>query len=43
MKDSFVWFRTSKTEANLLRIIVDSNNKEKSEKLMEEATKMLKK
>ncbi|MBI2652094.1 hypothetical protein HYX00_01395 [Candidatus Woesearchaeota archaeon] len=36
-KNSFVWFRASKTEADIFRIISDSNKKEEAEKLMEEA------
>lgn len=36
-KNSFVWFRASKTEANVFRIISDSDKKEEAEKLMEEA------
>lgn len=36
-KNSFVWFRASKTEANVFRIISDSDDKEESEKLMKEA------
>ena len=34
---SFVWFRTSKTEADVLRVIADSNNKKEAELLMEDA------
>lgn len=36
-KNSFVWFRASKTEGNIFRIITDSDKKEESEKLMQEA------
>lgn len=36
-EETFVWFRRSKTEGNLFRIIVDSNDKEKTEKLLKEA------
>ena len=36
-KDSLVWFRASKTESGVFRIITDSNNREKSEELMKEA------
>ena len=36
-KNSFVWFRASKTEGNYFRIIADSNKKEEAKKLMEEA------
>ena len=34
---NFVWFRTSKTEADILRIITDSNDKKEAGLLMEEA------
>ena len=34
---SFVWLRTSKTEADVLRVITDSNSKKQAEILMEEA------
>ena len=36
-KNSFAWFRASKTEGNVFRIITDSDNKNEAEKLMEEA------
>jgi len=36
-KNSFVWFRASKTEAGIFRIIADSNNREKAEELLNEA------
>lgn len=36
-KNSFIWFRASKTEENIFRIISDSDSKEEAEKLMEEA------
>ena len=36
-KNSFVWFRASKTESNIFRIISDSNSKDKAEKLTKEA------
>ena len=39
---NFVWFRTSKTEANVLRIITDSDRKEKANLLMEEALRTIK-
>ena len=39
-KNSFVWFRASKTEANVFRLISDSDNKEEAEKLIEEAAKV---
>ena len=40
--NSFVWFRASKTEADVLRIIADSPNKKKAESLIEEALKLIK-
>ena len=40
--DSFIWFRVSKTEADMLRIIADSPNKNKAESLIEEALKLIK-
>lgn len=36
-KNSFVWFRASKTEGNVFRIISDSDKKDEAEKLMEDA------
>lgn len=36
-KSSFVWFRASKTEGSIFRIISDSGKKEDAEKLMEDA------
>ena len=36
-KNSFIWFRASRTEAGIFRIISDSDKKEEAEKLMEEA------
>jgi len=41
--NSFVWFRASKTESNVFRLIADSNNKEESQKLMEEAVNVFSK
>jgi len=41
--NSFVWFRMSKTEADVLRVIVDSPKKEKAETLMSEALALVKK
>ena len=41
--DSFVWFRASKTESNVFRIIADSKNRNEAEKLLEEAEKVFKK
>ena len=42
-KNSFVWFRASKTEGNVFRIISDSNSKEEAERLMEEAVNVFNK
>ena len=42
LKNSFIWFRTSKTEANVLRIIVDAPKKEQAEELMKESLNLLK-
>ncbi|MBI2650292.1 hypothetical protein HYX04_03185 [Candidatus Woesearchaeota archaeon] len=42
-KNSFIWFRASKTEANVFRIISDSNNEKEAQKLMEEAIKIFNK
>lgn len=39
-KNSFVWFRASRTEGNIFRIIADSNDKNEAEKLMDEAIKV---
>ena len=41
-KNSYVWFRASKTEGNYLRIISDSSNKEEAEELMLEAVSVFK-
>jgi len=40
-KDSFVWFRASKTESSILRIIADSTNKEEAVRLINEAVEVL--
>lgn len=40
--NSFVWFRASKTEANVLRVIADAKNKEQAELIIEEALKLVK-
>ena len=40
-KNSFVWFRASRTEGNVFRIMSDSDKKEEAEKLIEEAIKIL--
>ena len=42
-KNSFVWFRASKTEADSFRIISDSDKKVEAEKLMEGALDVFKK
>lgn len=39
---SFIWFRTSKTEASILRIIADAPKKEQAELIMEEALNLTK-
>ncbi len=41
-KNSFVWFRASRTEANVLRIISDSPAKQKSEAIIKEALNLVK-
>lgn len=40
---SFVWFRASKTEDNIFRIIADSDSKEKTENLLNEAIEVFNK
>ena len=42
-KNSFVWFRASKTESNVFRVICDSDNNEEAETLMKEAVELFKK
>lgn len=42
-RNSFVWFRASKTESGVFRIISDSNNHNESQKLFEEAVNLFKK
>lgn len=42
-KNSFVWFRASKTESSIFRIISDSNNYSESQKLLDEAVSLFKK
>ena len=42
-KNSFVWFRASKTEGNLFRIMSDSDEEMEAEILMEEAVKVFNK
>ncbi len=39
--DSWIWFRKSKTEHNLLRIIVDARDKDVAERLLEEGAALL--
>ena len=41
-KNSFVWFRASKTEANTFRIVADSDNEKEAQKLMNEALEVFK-
>ena len=36
-KNSFAWFRASKTESNIFRIITDSDKEEEAQKLIDEA------
>ena len=40
--NSFIWFRQSKTEANILRIISDSPDKAQAESIMKEALNLTK-
>lgn len=40
-KKSFVWFRASKTEENIFRIISDSDKKDEAKRLMEEAVEVV--
>ena len=40
--NSFVWFRASKTEANLLRVIADAQKKEQAELIVKEALNLIK-
>lgn len=42
-KNSFVWFRASKTEANIFRVISDSDNEKEAERVIEEAVGLFKK
>lgn len=42
-KNSFVWFRASKTESDMFRIISDSDKKEEAERLMEEGVEVFEK
>jgi phosphomannomutase len=41
-ENSFVWFRVSKTESNILRIIADSPKKSRSESIINEAVNLIK-
>ncbi|MBI2208800.1 hypothetical protein HYU50_04875 [Candidatus Woesearchaeota archaeon] len=40
--NSFIWFRASRTEANLLRVIADAQKKEQAELIVKEALKLIK-
>lgn len=40
-RNNFVWFRVSKTEPNLLRIIADSSSKRSCDRLLAEASSLL--
>ncbi len=42
-KNSFVWFRASRTEGDVFRIISDSNNEKEAQKLMEESIEVFNK
>jgi len=42
INNSFVWFRVSRTEADILRIVADSPDKRKAELLMHEALNLIK-
>src|SRR3989338_3838196 len=42
-KNSFVWFRASKTESNVFRIISDSDKNEEGERLLKEAVEVFRK
>jgi phosphomannomutase len=37
MDSAFLWFRASKTEPNLLRIVADSRSKRRTNELLEQA------
>ena len=41
-KKSFVWFRASKTEADMFRIIADSDSEREAEKLLKEGVNLVK-
>ena len=40
-KNSWLWFRKSKTEPNVVRIIADSKSKERSEEMIEKGIRVL--
>ena len=40
--NEYIWFRVSKTESNILRVIADSPNKKKAEVMMKEALNLIK-
>ena len=40
--NEYIWFRVSKTESNILRVIADSPNKKKAEVIMKEALNLIK-
>ncbi|MBS3100683.1 hypothetical protein J4204_00955 [Candidatus Woesearchaeota archaeon] len=42
-KSSFVWFRASRTEGNVFRVVSESDDKKEAEKLMEEAVDVFEK
>ena len=42
-KESFVWFRASKTEGAVFRVFADAKSKEKAETLLKEAVTVLRK
>ncbi|MBS3098001.1 hypothetical protein J4209_04365 [Candidatus Woesearchaeota archaeon] len=42
-KKSFVWFRKSKTEGNIIRVIADSDSKNEAERLSREGVRVLRK
>ena len=40
-QDSFLWFRASKTEAGVFRILADAKNKKKAKKLLSLGAKLI--
>ena len=42
-RNSFIWFRASRTEPNVFRIVTDSDKKEEAERLLEEAVNVFNK